>query len=118
MCLLYLSFDWLPGWNKKLADAIVVKHHLEIIPGPYRKRFSKNFLQKHITDVLNAERKCINNMTLSNSKIIFTITRQGNELAAAQAMAVNVPRRKKFFYPWMVVGDFVSSDLFCILHNT
>ena len=97
MCLLYLSFDWLPRWQKQLADAIVVKHHLEVIPGPSRKRFTKNFLQKHITDVLNAERKCINNMTLKNSKIIFTITRQGDELAAAQARTVNVPRKKNIF---------------------
>ena len=97
MCLLYLSFDWLPQWKRKLADAIIVKHHLEVITGPYRKRFSNNFLHNHITDVLNCERKCINNMTLSNSKITFTITQQGMELAAAQSRVVNVPRKKSFF---------------------
>jgi hypothetical protein len=108
MVLLYLSFDWLPTWQKELANAIIKKHYLDVVIGPNRKRFVKNFVEKHISDVLNNERKCINEMTDANCKIRFTITRQGMELE--KGIITKTCRKKKFFYKWMIIGNLVSND--------
>ena len=107
MVLLYLSFDWLPFFTKNIADVIADKYNLEIVDNDNLEMNgnASNFIEKHISDVLNAERKNINKMSFDKCGINYTITRHSMALAVAS----NGSRRlKKYFYPWMILGDLVS----------
>lgn len=84
----------------------MLKHQIKIISQNTKSRQTKNFIERHVTDVLNNERKNINNMTLKRLNLTFTITRSGIELEKASAK--KMPRKKKFFYDWMLHGDLVS----------
>ena len=102
---MYLGFDWLPTYQRDIADAVATKNMIEIVE-TYSNvpRQSKFFIEKHVTDVLNNERKLINNMTLSRYNITYTITRSGLILEKATA---NKSSRKKNFYNWMLCGELV-----------
>ena len=104
---MYLGFDWLPTYQRDIADAVATKNMIEILE-TYSNvpRQSKNFIEKHVTDVLNNERKLINNMTLSRYNITYTITRSG--LILEKATANKSSRKKKYFYNWMLCGELVS----------
>jgi hypothetical protein len=101
---MYLSFDWLPNFQKRIAEVIIDKYNLELIEDPNGPRQGKNFVEKHISDVLNNERKNMNKMSYDNCGITYTITRHGTDLVIGTGNRV-----KKYFYPWMILGEFVST---------
>jgi hypothetical protein len=108
MVLLYLSFDWLPFFGKNISEVIAEKYNLEIVDNNNEamNANASNFIEKHISDVLNSERKNINRMSHDNCGITYTITR--HSMAIAGCYGNNWRRAKKYFYPWMVLGDLVS----------
>ena len=110
MVLLYLGFDWIPDFQSDIAEAIEVKYNYKIRASNNTSRVTKNFIEKHVSDVLNNERKLINNITLKKYNITYTITRSGMELH--ESLSTKSSRKKKYFYNWMLMGELVSYNVY------
>ena len=59
MVLLYLSFDWIPFFGKHIAEVVAEKYNLEIVENDNEgmNANASNCIEKHVSDVLNSERK-------------------------------------------------------------
>jgi hypothetical protein len=107
LTVFYLSFDWLPKYTAKIAEVVYEKHKIKIVEETDRRKNSKNFVEKLVSEVLNNERKNMNAMSINSNGYSFTITKYKDALFFDKGNRV-----KKFVYDWMIMGQMVSCCFF------
>jgi hypothetical protein len=107
--IVYLIFDWMKHFQQAVSDLVMKIHNVTInskSPSLTKKRRPKSFINKMVTQGINAIRKAINKNASEHSGFKYTITRYGEELENVKDDYDN--RTKRFFYEWMVWYDPVS----------
>lgn len=120
---MYVVFDFFDNFRKRISRPALKQYGLRLVPseapvGPvmgndptdhtikYRRK--KNCFERLATQMLTDQRKNINRISLASCGYTFTKTRPNGVITDANE---KIFRRKKCFYPWMVMGDYVRQHL-------
>jgi hypothetical protein len=114
--ILYLSFDFCGNYRRIIARCLMQQFGLILDEdnrvltevsscGKRKPRKKKNCFEKLVTQMLTEQRKNINNNAFKTCGVTFTYQRAGELINKDNLKNF---RKKKRFYSWMVMGDFVS----------
>lgn len=117
---LYVSFDFTDNFRRRIGKALMREHSFQIdhtavvednneseLGGNKKPRRKKDCFERLVSQILNDQRKNINKMAEKTCKYSFTNTRHNGVLNKKNERQF---RRKKYYYPWMVLGDGVSTS--------
>jgi hypothetical protein len=103
LCVLYISFDWLPKYQKKIAEVVCEINAIKVVDSANRTKASSNFVEKQVSLSVNNERKNLNTMSMNSNGYTYTIMKHGVHLENSVGN-----REKKYVYDWMIIGELVS----------
>jgi hypothetical protein len=117
---LYISFDFIDNFRKRISRAALRQHGLRLVPSEVpveppngndpaiKFRRKKDCFERLASQMLTDQRKNINRISFSSCRYTFTKTRPTGVINDENEKKV---RRKKCFYPWMVMGELVRKFL-------
>jgi hypothetical protein len=114
---LYVSFDFFDNFRRRISRPALRQYGLRLVPSEttvsppsgddplikYRRK--KDCFERLATQMLTDQRKNINRISLSTCRLTYTKTRPHGIINETNEKKF---RRKKCFYPWMVMGTLVS----------
>lgn len=122
LMIIYLSFDFLPGYRDDLGDAILTHLNFRMLDAIDSENDENedtesessvakhSFMYKLVSKIINEQRKIINNHSINSCGLQYTITRTKRQKEEAKGKS----RELKTFYPWMINGVLVSIFKLCI----
>lgn len=116
---LYLSFDFCGNYRKKVAKCLLLQFGLKLDERKYllteakecgtrKSRKKRNCFEKLVTQIITEQRKNVNNLAIKTCGVTFTNQRPGDIITVNTELDY---RKKRRFYDWMILGQFVSTSL-------
>jgi hypothetical protein len=92
-----IYFFWLVAKvSKKIAEVVCKIHKITIANDGNQLKAAQNFAERHVSEVINNERKNMNAMSMKSNRYTFTRIKHGIHL------------ENRYFQDWMIIGELIS----------